>query len=221
MPCTSWSLSANACITGSKLAKVPGSACSTCYAMKDAYTWSNPQTAMRRRLRGLSDPRWIEAMTTLLLHYHSKPYIRIDLGMPGVRLQISTGNRAARFRKNPTGHHRWFDSGDLQSIEHLSMICEVASHTPKIKHWLATQELGMVRRYVDAGGLIPDNLVIRISSVMVDEQARRAWPHTSSVFTSKVPDDSHDCPARYQGHFCGSCRACWNPAIAHIAYSAH
>src|ERR1700676_2734566 len=97
-------LPANAPFTGWQLAKVPSSACSICYALKDAYTWPHPQAAMHKRLRGLSDPRWTEAVTAMLLHYHTKPSIRVDLGMPGVRLQIATGDMSARYRQNETGY---------------------------------------------------------------------------------------------------------------------
>jgi hypothetical protein len=218
MPGSSFSLSAKLCITGSKLARIPGTVCAGCYALRDHYMMPNVQLAHSRRHAGLSDPRWIEAMTRLLLHYHARPYIRIDLGLTGVRLARKGGSR---WRNNPTGYHRWNDSGDLQSVEHLGMICEVARRTPKIKQWLPTNELGIVKRYLASGGTIPDNLVIRVSSVMMDDQRRRAWPHTSSVFVDMVPSGAHRCPAPENNHTCGSCRSCWSKDVAHVSYAAH
>lgn len=220
MPGSSYGLPARNCIAGSKLAKIPGTVCSVCYAIGSKAKYAMPRAALgqRKRLAALSHPRWIEAMVRVLTHMHSKPFIKVDLGIAGVRLQRSGGSR---FRYNETGYHRWMDSGDLQSIEHLGMICEVARQTPKIKHWLPTQELGMVRAFLKSGGVIPDNLVIRVSSVMIDDTVRRAWPLTSSVFSGTPPAGASPCPAPNQDHRCMSCRNCWEPSIPHIYYERH
>ena len=59
---------------------------------------------------------------------------------------------------------RWFDSGDLQSVDHLRKICEVARRTRRTHHWLPTHEPHIVGDYLEGGGVLPDNLCIRISS---------------------------------------------------------
>jgi len=66
MPGPSMNLPAVACITGAKLVKVKGSTCSGCYALKGRYRFQNVKDAMQRRLTRLHDPRWIEAMVTLV-----------------------------------------------------------------------------------------------------------------------------------------------------------
>ena len=66
MPGPSINLPAVACITGAKLVKVKGSTCSGCYALKGRYRFKNVRDAMQRRLDKLHDPRWIEAMVTLV-----------------------------------------------------------------------------------------------------------------------------------------------------------
>ena len=66
MPGPSINLPAAACITGAKLVKVKGSTCSGCYALKGRYRFPNVKDAMARRLAKLHDPRWIEAMVTLI-----------------------------------------------------------------------------------------------------------------------------------------------------------
>ena len=66
MPGPSINLPASQCITGSKLVKVRGSTCSGCYALKGRYNFPNVKEAMTRRLNRLHDPRWIEAMVTLV-----------------------------------------------------------------------------------------------------------------------------------------------------------
>ena len=66
MPGPSINLPAVACITGAKLVNVRGSTCSGCYALKGRYRFKNVKEAMQRRLEKLHDPRWIEAMITLI-----------------------------------------------------------------------------------------------------------------------------------------------------------
>jgi len=66
MPGPSMNLPASQCITGAKLVRVRGSTCSGCYALKGRYRFQNVKDAMARRLAKLMDPRWIEAMVTLI-----------------------------------------------------------------------------------------------------------------------------------------------------------
>ena len=110
MPCPSYSLPAQACITGAKLRKIEGTPCFKCYAFKGNF---NPKyrpaghAARLRRLVSLTHPQWAEAMTVLIK------------GLP---------------------LFRWHDSGDLQSVQHLKNIFEVCKLTPATPHWLPTQE---------------------------------------------------------------------------------
>ena len=73
MPCYSINLPAAACITGQILARVPGTTCHGCYAMKGRYRFKNTKIAMARRLAALQDSRWVRAMVTLM---EGRPYFR-------------------------------------------------------------------------------------------------------------------------------------------------
>ena len=66
MPGPAFNLPAQACITGSKLVKIPGSVCSGCYALKGRYRFPNVKEALTRRLEGLTHPEWIAAMVVLI-----------------------------------------------------------------------------------------------------------------------------------------------------------
>lgn len=215
IPGTSYGLPAKSCIVGAKLAEIKQTACSLCYAMRGKYFFTNVAKSQQRRLASITHPKWVEAMVRILSHMHSRNFINIDLGIKDAKAR---GLR--RSRLNEAKYHRWHDSGDLQSIEHLANICEVARQTPQIKYWMPTQELGLVKRYVEAGGNIPKNLVIRVSSIMIDDTARRSWPHTSSVAAVKPPS-GHLCPAPQQNNTCGKCRACWSSDVAHVTYHLH
>ena len=66
MPCYSINLPATECKTGAKLARVPGTTCHGCYALKGRYRFKTVKKAMARRLAALQDARWVQAMTALI-----------------------------------------------------------------------------------------------------------------------------------------------------------
>jgi hypothetical protein len=115
-----------------------------------------------------------------------------------------------------SGHEffRWHDSGDLQSVQHLKNIFEVCKRTPSTKHWLPTREAQILKQVQPED--VPENLIIRFSSHMIDQGPVTAWPWTSTVVTK-----DKTCPAAEQGNACGSCRACWNKEVKNIAYGKH
>ena len=116
-----------------------------------------------------------------------------------------------------TGHKffRWHDSGDLQSLEHLQKIFEVCRRTPNTKHWLPTREAQILKQVKPEE--VPENLIIRFSSHMIDQDPVSFWPHTSTVVT----ENKRTCPAPEQGNACGSCRACWDRGTPNVAYGKH
>jgi hypothetical protein len=201
MPGTSYGISAKACITGSKLAKIEGSVCHGCYALKANYLYPSVAIAHAKRIAGITNPAWTMAMVTLL----------------------NAAHKSGMGRNGPiaSGWHRWFDSGDLQSVEHLTKICAVASATPHIKHWMPTRELAIVKAYQARGGIVPRNLVIRVSATMVDGDPTQAWYNTSRVHSEKPAKGARACPAPQQGGTCGDCRACWNPKVKSVSYHLH
>ena len=68
MPGMAIGLPAKECKVGSKLAKVAGSVCENCYALKGNYKRYEKTIvgAQYKRLEALSHPLWVEAMTTLI-----------------------------------------------------------------------------------------------------------------------------------------------------------
>jgi len=118
-------------------------------------------------------------------------------------------------------YFRWHDSGDIQSLEHLRKICAVAAGTPHIKHWLPTRENKIVKEYKEQGGVIPDNLVIRLSATMINGAPSNIHEHSSTVHTPGVAPIGSACNAGKQGGRCLDCRACWDPNIKNISYEKH
>ena len=183
MPGPSINLPAWNCITGVKLQAVKGSVCAGCYAMKGRYRFPNVREAMDRRLQALTDPRWVDAMVTLI---KDQPWFR------------------------------WHDSGDIQSPEHLKNIFEVCKRTPETKHWMPTREAKFLT-LIDPD-VVPENLIIRMSSHMINQGPVNSWPWTSTVSTK--PED-RTCAAPDQGNKCRDCRACWDRNIKNICYGKH
>jgi len=197
MPCHSYSLPAEACKTGSKLAKVDGSVCANCYAKKGMYRFKNVKRVREQNLDSLpvSGGSWEEWITAMASHL------------------LSSGE----------SYFRWFDSGDIQSVEMLAAITEVAKRTPAIKHWLPTHEVGIVRRFLAGSGGFPDNLRVRVSAAMVNGEPTRSYKFTSTVRTLESLQRGTTefvCPSRNQGNSCGACRACWSE-IPRVAYVYH
>lgn len=110
-------------------------------------------------------------------------------------------------------YFRWFDSGDLQDINHLRNICTVAKNPPDVRFWLPTREADIVRK----AGELPENLVVRLSAHKIDGKPPK-WAQTSTVVSD--PKEA-TCPAPEQGGVCGDCRVCWDPEVKDVAYSLH
>ena len=66
MPEGSYNLPAGACQTGQILALVEDTPCNKCYALTGRYRFPNVKAALERRLKSLTHPRWVEAMTVLV-----------------------------------------------------------------------------------------------------------------------------------------------------------
>jgi len=109
---------------------------------------------------------------------------------------------------------RWHDAGDIQSADHLQKIFEVCRLTPKTKHWMPTREAQFLKDINPEE--VPENLIIRMSSHMIDQSPVSFWPWTSTVGSK-----TRTCPAPDQGGKCGSCRSCWDRNTPNIEYGKH
>lgn len=202
MPGTSFPISATRCQTGSKLAQVEGSVCSKCYALR--------LEAFRPSVHKGWEANYIKATTMI----DRNPERWVD----ACAYQI---NRATNNMPENQWFHRWFDSGDLQSVAMLRAIVRVCVKTPDVRHWLPTREAGIVKEYLRQYGGYPANLVVRVSSSMIDDAPRGGYSHTSTVHRHGSSHTGEECQARTRNNQCGPCRACWDSTVANVSYPLH
>ena len=193
MPSYAWGISAKQCITGSILAEKEGTICNKCYALGGHYLFPVVINAHKIRLKAITKPEWVDYMAELLT------------------LKYKNIEKSRRY-------HRWFDSGDLQSYEHLMKIFEVCELTPQINYWLATREYKIITQIKEED--VPKNLCLRISAILVDGSIPKFWQWTSGVHRDK-PAIGRECPAYKQAGECGSCRSCWSRSVKQVSYKEH
>jgi len=193
MPAFAWGISAKKCITGAKLAKVKGTICNKCYALKGHYAFKNVFDAHELRRKAIEKNEWVDYMAELI----TQKYKNLD---------------------KSRHYHRWFDSGDLQSYSHLMKIFEVCELTPHIKYWLATREYQFIKDIKEED--VPKNLCLRVSAIKVDSPPPKFWKWTSGVHKDK-PAVGQECPAYKQDGECKSCRTCWSRKVKQVSYKEH
>jgi hypothetical protein len=187
MPCHGYSTPASRCKIGMKMRDVKGSICSVCYALKGRYVFPKVQEALERRFHSLTNPLWVKTMTFLI------------------------------GKKEKSGFFRWHDSGDIQGIDHLDKIVQIAKNLPNIKFWLPTREYNVVAEYPAP---FPINLTVRLSSLMLDGDVN-ARQNPKGLTTSGAAKEGFNCPSSAQGNKCLDCRACWSQDVENITYRQH
>jgi len=116
---------------------------------------------------------------------------------------------------------RWFDSGDLYSVDLAWKIYDICRATPHVKHWLPTR-MHKFEKYINVLGALSclPNVVVRYSADNVEEQIEGT---TTSMVIKKHEHRRgvHVCPSSLQEGKCGTCTACWNKDVKVVAYVAH
>jgi hypothetical protein len=194
MPCYSWSIPTEYCVTGSKLAKIEGTPCFECYAQKGFYNMPSTVNAMERRYKIFQTIDREKFISDFVVALVGEEYFR------------------------------WFDSGDVQSLEMLETIAEIARQTPSVKHWLPTREYAMVHEYLKKHGAFPENLLVRLSCTKIDLEKHPMETGNGSLIVTKwenAPEHAVKCSAPAQEGKCKDCRACWNKDVQTVAYLLH
>ena len=190
MPCVSWGIPSQFCKTGSLLRKKSGTACSFCYTFNGPISWKASQAKLKENLdEYLADSDKWARRVIAYIEWKTPRYFR------------------------------WFHSGDLQSVEMLKHIVEIANRCNDTKFWLPTQERKMIAKWLEEGGIVPENLNIRVSMPLIDKvntsQVLEGVTWSVVALNEQIP---FECPARQYEGSCGPCRACWDKDVELVSY---
>jgi hypothetical protein len=120
-------------------------------------------------------------------------------------------------------YFRWFDSGDMFSLDLANKILEVMRATPWCRHWLPTRmyKFPKFAKVIAKMQALP-NVVVRFSSDSVQGQLVEGVT-TSTIFSKEdqLPDNATICRAYEHEGKCNGCRACYNKDVPLIAYKSH
>ena len=195
MPSDSYSLPAQACITGSKLVNVKGSVCEGCYALKGNYKLyaKTIQPAQYKRLESITSPLWVEAMIKLI---GNKPFFRWhdagDLQSVDHLAKIAT---IARHLVNTTF---WRPTREYDIV----------------KDYLKTESVP-VNLVIRLSAMMIDQ------PAKLPKSLRGQANILTSTVHAKKELDGFKCLAPSQDNKCGSCRACWDNTVTNVSYTAH
>lgn len=193
MPGHAWGTPAWNCITGSKLAKIKGSVCENCYALKRAYTWPSVRLAYQRRLERMFHPRWVEAMVFLI-----------------------TAAKDEFFRWDDSG-----DLQSVAQLRQMVAVCvalpNVRFWLPTREYKIV---MDYIKTF---GALPANLVVRLSAHMKDSAAPSGYGLPTSTVHTSEQlePAGAKVCYAYRNDNFCGECRACWNPEVANVSYLEH
>jgi hypothetical protein len=192
MPCKSYSLPAVNCITGSKLAKIEGTPCSTCYAAKGNYRWSNVTAAMVQRLSLIDKPQWEDAMVALIGRQKSEYFRWHD---SGDIQSIGHLNKIFNIAERLPHIAFWLPTLEYGFVKRVALQRPIPSNL--------TIRLSSTQINRQRNSTMPTSFITTQPDVI---------HHDPAV---------HLCPAQSQDGKCGDCRACWNREVATIAYIEH
>ncbi len=158
--------------------------------------------------------------TTGMYHFGAVKQVRADNKADWKR-DGWTNDMIAALRKDT--HFRWFDSGDMYSLELAEKMLSIMAATPNTKHWLPTRMYKFPKfQAVLAKMQALPNVMVRYSSDAVD------GTYTPGVHGSTIVPDATSAPAGVtvcqaysQGGKCLDCRACYDKSVAVIGYRAH
>ena len=119
-------------------------------------------------------------------------------------------------------YFRWFDSGDVYSLELAEKMYAIMVATPTVKHWLPTRMAKFLKfQAILAKMQALPNVMVRFSSDAIDGTFTSKHGSTILPATATVPAGVTLCRAYERGGKCESCRACYDKSVAVIGYPAH
>lgn len=199
LPCLTYNLPAEACITGQKLVCVEGSVCNGCYALRG---WYPKRGSSWKRLEAIKDPRWVEAMV-YLIKFHNQAYFRWhDSGDLQGTWHL---RKIVEVAEQTPDTQYWLPTQEYEIVKKLRLGYGIVFPNN------LTVRLSAHKLEGPAPIQLAKQLGVQVS--LVSETAYTCQAHTK---TSPLKNGKGE----WKGH-CGSCRECWNPDTFSITYKLH
>lgn len=118
---------------------------------------------------------------------------------------------------------RWFDSGDMYSVQLAEKIYQIMVNTPHVKHWLPTR-MAKFAKYADiiAKMRALPNVMVRFSSDSITGDYVKGVHGSVIIPTADDADNTVTvCRAYENNGKCNGCRACYSKDVEVIAYPQH
>ena len=190
MPCHGYALPAQRCRLGSFLQQLPKAVCHYCYALRGRYVFRKVQAAMERRIESLTDPCWVDAITTLI-HRSTDRYFRWHDS--GDLQSLEHLEKIIQVCKNLPRVKFWLPTREYQTVEAYRRL---GGRIP------SNLCIRLSAHLID--GKLPLAYGLPMSTVSTQD----AGAHSNT----------HICPAPKQDNQCGSCRACWDRSVKVVTY---
>ena len=196
MPCKSYSLPTEACITGAKLAEKKGSICNSCYANKGFYKMyaKTIKPLQNKRLASIDHPEWVNAMVSLI-------------------------GKDQYFRWHDSG-----DLQSVNHLQKIVMVADRLPKTlfwlPTREYGIVKEYVSLYgalpsNLIVRLSAYFPDQPVIIPKSLQGYNNILASNVH------SKNEPIGQACIAPKQGGECRDCRACWDSTVKTVSYGLH
>ncbi|MBZ5722937.1 MAG: hypothetical protein LAO03_21560 [Acidobacteriia bacterium] len=190
MPGHGYALPAQRCRLGSLLELIPKTVCHYCYALRGRYLFPAVKAAMEKRFSSLSDPRWVEAVSTLIYRSGDRHFRWHDSGdiqsLEHLRKIIAVSWKLPRVKF-------WLPTREYQTIEAYRRMCGIIPPNLCVRY---------SAHVIDAPPPLQYGLPVS----------------TVSSYPEKAPAGTHRCRAAKHGNVCGRCRACWDRQVKIINF---
>ncbi len=184
MPGHAYSLPTESCRLGKVLRHLPRSVCAHCYAFHGRYRFSRVARALKRRLGAIANPRWVEAISALILR-----------------------SGETHFRWHDSG-----DLQDVWHLRKIIAVCLRCPGVKFWQPTREYQTVETYRRR--GGGIPENLCIRYSAHLVDGPPPLRDGLPVSTVSSSrgKAPAGAYRCPASRSGN-CGRCRACWDSSV--------
>lgn len=214
MPGKSFSVPADLCIAGAKLAKIKGSVCHDCYALKGAYIWPVVRNAMLARLDFLNSESFVPDMVALLNRVRAPEFRWFDSGDVHSVAQALKIIAVCKLTPNkrhwiPTKERKiWQDALKMDSLPDNAVVrysAHMVDNAPPEKWENSSAVITDITKPI--GKLCAAYRTKKDGSMISHKEYVKA---KEKKMIGKLD----------LGH-CGDCRACWSQDVKTVSYPKH